>query len=140
MRVTLRIFSALTILCMPIGVAFVIATGQTGGDMSPLILPGFGFIALGILCALATAIIGIVTSATQRQFAWLLAVIVATLIPLVGIPVVGMLSGQVSQDTRNALASTWAPALALGGPILVGLVVFIYSFRVRDSAPLGAPS
>ena len=141
MRVALRIVSGLTILCIPVGIAFVFATAFTGGDVSLLILPGFGFIALGLLSAVITAILGIVASTMRRQFAWLVAIIVVSLIPLIGVPVVETLAGdQVNPNVSNVLAGTVFPALLLGGSILVALVVIIYSFRLRDPAAVGAPT
>jgi hypothetical protein len=138
MRVALRIVSGLTILCIPIGIGFVLATANTGGDVSPLILPGFGFIALGILLAITTALLGIVASAMGRQFAWLVAMIVA-LLPIIGVPVVNTLAGQVDPATASTLANTVSNALLLGGPILIALVGFIYSFRMRNAAVVGMP-
>jgi hypothetical protein len=134
----LRIVSALTILCIPVGLAFIGASGSTGGDVSPFLLPAFGFIGLGLLGALATAILGIVASAMGRQFAWLIAIIVAALIPLLGVPVLNVLTGYVDYNTANMLVNAYN-TLLVGGPVLVGLVVFIYSFLMRVPVAVGAP-
>lgn len=139
MRVALRIIAGLTALCIPVGAAFILATAGTGGDISPLILPGIGFVALGLLGAVATAILGIVASAMRRQFAWLVTVIVTALLPLIGVPVVDILAGYVAPDVGTMLANTVGNALLLGGPIVVALVIFIYSFRMREPNMVGVP-
>jgi hypothetical protein len=141
MRLALRIVAGLTFLCIPVGLAFILATAGTGGDVSPLFLPGFGFIALGLLGAVATDILALVASAMARQFAWLIATIVAALIPLIGVPLLNVLTGYVDNTTANALVNAYN-ALLLAGPVLIALVVFIHSFLLRDvrnPATVGAP-
>ena len=138
MRLALRIVAGLTALCIILGLASIGATGSTGGAVSPFNLLGFGLIALGVLLAIATAILGIVASAMERQFGWLAAIIVSALIPLIGVPVLNLLTGYVDYATANALVNVYN-GLLLGGPILVALVVFIYSFRLHTPAVVGAP-
>jgi hypothetical protein len=140
MRVTLRIVSGLTLLCIPAGIALILANGVTGGDVSPLLLPGFACILLGVLTALTTALLGIVASAMRRQVGWLIVVIVVLLIPIIGIPVVETLAGQVDPSTASVLAGTAFPAFLLGGPIVLALVVLVYSFFLGDPVAAGALS
>lgn len=139
MRVTLRTVSVLTVLCILAGIVLLDLTGSTGGDISPFNFYGLGMIALGVLLAFPTAILGIIASAQGRQYVWLIAMIVVVLIPLIGVPTVEELAGQVDQNTANFLTGTVFGALILGGPILLALVIFVYSFFIREPAAVAMP-
>jgi hypothetical protein len=128
MQVALRVVSGVTILCIVLGLACVEATTVIDGDTVLLIVPGVAFVAFGVVFAFTTAILGVIASAMERQFAWQVAIIVVALIPLIGVPVAETLADQVDPNS-----------LILGGPILVALVVVAYSFRIRDPAAVGTP-
>lgn len=137
MRLTLRVLSVLTLLCIIGGVALILANGSTGGDMSPLILPGFGLLGLGALLTLVDAILGIVATAMRHQPGWLIAAIVAALFPLIGWLVTGLLAG-VFPTVANDIENIGLPGSFLGGPVLVALVTFLYSFRMRAEITIPA--
>lgn len=131
MRVAMRIVAVLTVICIPAGVALILANAGTGGDMSPLLLPGFGLVALGMVLALTTALLGILASVIVRQWGWLLALLLVAGIPLLGLAVIEVVAGQVDPQTGSVLTNTVANVLLLGAPLLLALVVFVYSFRMR---------
>lgn len=132
MRIAMRVIAGLTLLCIVLGLICLYVSGSTGGDISPFQFYGVGLIALGLLCAAITTVLGIIASAMGRQFAWLVAIIIVAFLPLIGIPVVEILAaGQVDPAMANLLTGTVFGALILGGPALVALVVVIYSFRLR---------
>lgn len=142
MRMALRIISGLTILCIVAGPVLLSATNTSGGDSELPSLPLIGFFVLGSWLTLTTAVLGIIATAMRRQFAWLVAIIVVSILPLAGIavviPVAATLARQADPSTSAFLTNTVFPALILADPLLVGLVTLIYSFFMRDPAPVAS--
>lgn len=133
MRTTMRVLAVLVVLCLLGGVGLILANGSTGGDMSPLILPGFALLGVGVLCALGSALLGIIATVMYHQRGWLVAVIVAALFPLIGWIAISLLTWIFPYAT-NQIENVGIPGSALGGPLLLAVIVFVYSFRMRDPA------
>jgi hypothetical protein len=152
MRIAVRIVAGLAILCSPVGVA-VLSSDSNGEGVSLVGLAGIGFILMGVVAAVGSTMLGLVASALGRQFAWLGTLLFVALLPFIGIPVVIALAGQVSgqfnpvtgPQPRTAfdlfivgLPGTAFDLFIVWGPVLVGFVAFIYSFRLRDPAAVVA--
>ncbi len=161
MRITLRLIPVLTIVSLVGGYVLLDVANNTGSDTSPWFAPSLLVILLAFALTVVTFILGIVATATQRQFGWLIVVLAAGLVPLVG----GFVASSVASAmtpvqqtlptgckpppgtpvppgcqgpppspgaTVNFLNAVY-PDLLLAAPILVALVVFIYSFRMRTA-------
>jgi hypothetical protein len=106
MRNALRILSILAIAVGVVGLGLFFGFGSQNN-----LTLGAGSIALGVgfLLAIAAAVVGVVASARRQQTGWLVGLIVAA-----------------------ALSVPFSPTFALG-PILVGVVGLIYTFRLREA-------
>lgn len=167
MRIVLRVFPVLTICCIAAGIGLEYAANGTGGDTSPYFGYGLLVIGLAFLLAVATGIIGIVATALHHQFGWLVALLAAGLVPFGGAVVLGIITpllvpqqpqtppvgckpppgtpvpagcqtGPPSPGGFVDFVNAVDPLLFIAAPTLVALVVFIYSFRMRDvRTPVG---
>jgi hypothetical protein len=161
MRILLRLFPALTIVSLVTGFGLLSVANNTGSDTSPFFVLSLLVIVVAFLFGLVTAIIGVVASATQRQFGWLAVLLVAGLVPLVGAIAISLVtpmltpaqqappvgckppagtpvppgcqSPPASPNGFVSFLNGLDPVLFLAAPILVALAVFIYSFRLRES-------
>lgn len=138
MAIAMRVVSAVTIPCFLAGFALIIAPSFVGGgDVSPLIFYGFLFLALSGLLAVATVILGIVAMARRRQFALLVALIVAACLPIGTVVADNVLDfSQIDPNTGNFLSGTLFPVLAFGGAGVGVIMVFVYSFFLRSQAAI----
>jgi hypothetical protein len=161
MHIVLRVFAALTICCIAAGIGLLYASNGTGGDTSPYFGYGLLVVAVAFVLALTTGILGLIATAMHRQFGWFVAVLAAGLIPFGGAIVLGIVTPLLAPAQQGTLPAGCKPppgtpvpagcqtpppspgafvdflnavdpVLYIAAPILVTLVVFIYSFRMRD--------
>jgi hypothetical protein len=154
MRVAVRILTVVSIIVSATAVGLFYWTTQA--NLPDIDVRGYLFIlagGIGFLVGLSTFIVGLVATAQRRQIAWLIGLIAAWLLTIVGtvmadillqyyqpaLPSVCQIGGPTPPPASEcqfmgmqlilANLPTW---VFLAGPLLVGVVGLIYSFRMRD--------
>jgi hypothetical protein len=159
MRLALRITAVVSILLSALALYLLYGTGGLSDTDPRVALALLGGL-VGVLMGLVTFILGVIAAASRRQFGWLIGLIVIVVVAI-GSQFVGGFLAQAIEGPLTSNPACQGPlqatpqcqpsatqesllnvpmALALGAPLLIGVVALIYSFRLREArVPVSAP-